>query len=1307
MTDTLSHNRFFDRIKKLNIYDEDEALSLVDQLLSTRIFISLMTISFTTIIIFTSISLQTDTVTVLTPSENTFNDLSNRYSNTLSCVCKQSSIRQDKFISFNPRFHPICTSQFINQSFILSLFDMNVSDYWPFDYRVMAVSQFQLITSYCRHMKQKALDIIEEFGSKYLITTQVLSYDVFNIQNKALINQLKSTTVTNNKYTVDFTWLNIYKNNIYTGLRSNFIIESSPLIVTFRQIIYRVSEGDCMCSTDSFCQFSSGVYNTTERIEAINGNTFQTTNPFAPLMLQLPNILVGCYPYVSLIASSLECFYDQSCIDLIRSYIPQFSLVSPLALSDFPPETFVGTLINELFIESWNEISNFSSYYRVCSPHSCVYSYNRRFNFLYVITTVISLFGGLKMVLYISVPYIVKFIRRIQHIKHRRRERNNVSIDIQLNQNQSFKNRCLQILRQVQQQIMTYNMFPFESQIKDGLCSTRVYILLFSMGIFVLIFYTSISTRIQTVIVRDPSIDDYEQLYKNYPSTLVCSCTQISIEYSSMIDISARFHQVCSSDFVKDDAWFLYPSTVSHGGFYTTYDFRISGMTFFYILQTLCIMANTTVTNELAVFNKTQFIIAQVLPNDKFEIQISSVIQQFEQQTVASFLVLFGLIQTSVQLNQLVTYGNGNTGFQTLSDADDVPAYVILRNNYDNGCSCGINSTCTRSVAFYCNGPYCYGNSTVQDKPIPGFVVSCLSVDSFLLSTLECIYNASCFQMLLDGYPLGLLDISINPRVANVTLLDPTVKSRFPPNTTMDDIVRQLFIEDWTHTISFSSFYKECAPKNCTYSYEERFNKAYIISTTLGIVGGLSVALRILVPLIVKLLRRIYHRFCGSQEQNERRNNFKSSVFISQIRESILKMNVYRKKQRNSTVENIPTIDDIILIQHQHIATRTYIVLFIISILIISFFVAFTSQTYFITVSFPNISTYEQLQNQYPSTITCPCSQIAIPYSQFIFVQPSAYHQICSSGFISFDFIKLLWGIQSPSEYIHNADRKILTAHIRLLSALCSLAKDAVEQKIEIFYTQNFISIETITRYSFQTQMDSLIENLIDQIPVNFRWIHQFIIDTFHGNQLSHRFRLNWLYFTSNERNDYIVRTNPAWYNESGQSCSCLTSSTCSRSLLTSFDTVIQLPGIVFGCLPIFGLRLSTLECFYSSTCLNQLANFISSSKMPDALNISTNTRFDPISSVLIGTLIDELFIETWQSFSNYSNYFTYCAPLTCHYSYEERNSFLYILTTFLGLYGGLTVGLQLFVWHVLSIYWKICQWFTIRHGRVQTVNEF
>jgi hypothetical protein len=96
------YKRLHDFFIKINLFDDKEALSLADQILATRIFLSLFVITLSIVIIFTAFSLRTQTLAILLPSETIFNQFSIQYPSTLSCPCKQSSIDQDKFLSFNP-----------------------------------------------------------------------------------------------------------------------------------------------------------------------------------------------------------------------------------------------------------------------------------------------------------------------------------------------------------------------------------------------------------------------------------------------------------------------------------------------------------------------------------------------------------------------------------------------------------------------------------------------------------------------------------------------------------------------------------------------------------------------------------------------------------------------------------------------------------------------------------------------------------------------------------------------------------------------------------------------------------------------------------------------------------------------------------------------------------------------------------------------------------------------------------------------------------------------------------------------------
>lgn len=189
----------------------------------------------------------------------------------------------------------------------------------------------------------------------------------------------------------------------------------------------------------------------------------------------------------------------------------------------------------------------------------------------------------------------------------------------------------LTLSRTIHQRIVTLNLFPLLSDIKDGIYATRVYFLTLSIGLLVLIFYASISVQLRTVTISDPSLNVYEELYNQYPSTIVCSCTRLSIPYQSVMNVQPRFHQVCSSDFINDDVWLLYFGMLSEI-YFCAYDFRALGIELFRLLQFLCEATIDTVQNELEVFNDTQLVNVEVMTKDRFNTQTSVLIGQFQHQ---------------------------------------------------------------------------------------------------------------------------------------------------------------------------------------------------------------------------------------------------------------------------------------------------------------------------------------------------------------------------------------------------------------------------------------------------------------------------------------------------------------------------------------------------------------------------------------------------------------------------------------------------------------------------------------------------
>ena len=272
-------------------------------------------------------------------------------------------------------------------------------------------------------------------------------------------------------------------------------------------------------------------------------------------------------------------------------------------------------------------------------------------------------------------------------------------------------------------------------------------------------------------------------------------------------------------------------------------------------------------------------------------------------------------------------------------------------------------------------------------------------------------------------------------------------------------------------------------------------------------------------------------------------------------------MNLYRKVQTNQMSDGSPTMNQLLIIHRQQIATRFYIILFCFGIAGILIFTGLDSQTHTVTISAPTESIFEQLKVEYSSTITCPCSQVAITYSKFLSVNPAAYHQVCSSNFVLSSFINSLWGSEDFSTYSTMIDLKVLSTQFRLLASLCSLAESTVAEKIQIFSSQELISVETLTRDLFQTQSNSIIQNFIVQTPIDFRRTHRYINDMFHGNQLHNIFYTNWNLTLSNPNNNYFMSSSPMWYNQSTDYCSCATSSTCTKSFFIINNKKGQFPG--------------------------------------------------------------------------------------------------------------------------------------------------
>ncbi|CAF1269656.1 unnamed protein product [Adineta ricciae] len=1285
--------RIINRFVQLNLYKDKESLTPNQQILSTRLYIVVFAVSMLILFIFTGVSNQTYVVIVPSPSLITFEQLSNKYPSTLSCPCSQISIPYEKFLSFDPEYHQICSSAFVGDEWTQSLFNMTMTDHYPLDFRLIASSQFQFLRLFCRTTNTSVVDAIEEFLSSEMISTNTLFRAAFDIQMATLVEQLQSLTTISYNRTHRLLSLSLSQNHVFSSLRTNFYVQNTPgtnkysTYYTYYPYSFNqsnissepISEDDTCSCLDTFdCNFPSGIFNWSKAGSIIPGEILW---PYPPAMVSANGMQAGCIPQTSLLSSTLECFFNETCLSRVLSSIGGLRNVSALDKtkigSNYDSNTLISDIVNNLMIESIHSTADFLSYFEACKPKTCSYSYSQRFGIIYVITTLISLCGGLSVVIQSSSPILIGFITKKKQAK--------VTGEVEESKEEvkqtksEVKDRIHQLYLKVKNTLFTLNLFKKKIEnVRLGIYSTRVYIVLLGIGVIVLAIYSAFIQNLTTITVENPTQSQFEELYQKYPSTLSCPCEQLSMLYSTIMVIEPRYHQICQSTFVRADGWLKYwplesfnASDPNAPAFFGS-DYRITGEAFFDQLRTFCYVAAEIITTAIEVFNSTNFVSAQPLAEDDFNAQTSSLFTQFKQETTESFSSLFDIVYYTIRLNQYLVAGATNVvpRSQKINGTWNVRYQSKVYTNGNTTCLCGTSSLCTKPQGYYCSANSCHAGTSLPNYTIPGLYVGCFPIDSTLLSTLQCFYDQSCIQMLIDLRVYDYETYIVPVNLTNITALDRSLQSQYHPNTTLDIIISKLFIEDWAQSVNYASHYAQCQPAICKYTIVEKRQPIFIVTNVIGLLGGLTAILEVIVPYLVDFAQKLHCRYKNrKQQQNETDKSKKRSFgrLVNYIWQKLRTLNVFE--------EELPE-------NYHIIATRIYFVLLFMSVIIITLYVGLSQQSHSFTVDSPSETQFEYLYSQYSSTLMCPCSQISISYEKFLDVSPVT-HQICSSQFITSNWSTSLYNLGSTWSV---PDWFLLSTQFRLLSSLCNITKSTVDQSKSSFLSNKLVSVVTIPKSLFEAQLNSMVTLLITHTPRNFRRTLDFIINGHQFNQLQDQFMSSWKMVYSTSQENYLFRTVPVVYNN--DTCICATGmSTCSRALsFLNSSTAITVPGFNAGCSTILGLRLSTFECLYNRTCLNSLNTLMNFSVPAEPLDISKNILYKS-STTPIGLMIDNLFIETWFNASNYSNYFSECAPTICEYSYVQRNDIIYIVTILVGLYGGLTVALQVIIWHGVGIF--------------------
>ncbi|CAF3913838.1 unnamed protein product [Adineta steineri] len=359
-----------------------------------------------------------------------------------------------------------------------------------------------------------------------------------------------------------------------------------------------------------------------------------------------------------------------------------------------------------------------------------------------------------------------------------------------------------------------------------------------------------------------PSQSQYENLYASNLNGLQCPCSRISVPYKEFIIINSTFHQVCTSDFVKD-VWLNFLYGYGLWFYQSRYDIRVRGAAYFELLSALCSTSQITITNAVNQFAEETFVSAQAISQTNFFVQTDVIIRQFQTSTTSEFSGTLQLIRDITHGNTFISSYGLNWQWWVLDESGNSTLPTRAISPTDN-CSCGSRSDCVKSGGIYTVGynfePYGIPNiNSTQMFAMPGFNVGCSSVDTLFQSTFECLYNQTCIdQLQMFATTIGFV---IPAATDYIMAMNSTFVSRFQPNTTIVDIVNELFIEQWQLNISYTKFYEQCAPMYCSYKFEKSPTFIYIVTRTIGIYGGLTVALRYISLYMIQLGSYIVNRY--------------------------------------------------------------------------------------------------------------------------------------------------------------------------------------------------------------------------------------------------------------------------------------------------------------------------------------------------------------------------------------------------------------------------------------------------------------
>jgi len=400
--------------------------------------------------------------------------------------------------------------------------------------------------------------------------------------------------------------------------------------------------------------------------------------------------------------------------------------------------------------------------------------------------------------------------------------------------------------------------------------------------------------------------------------------------------------------------------------------------------------------------------------------------------------------------------------------------------------------------------------------------------------------------------------------------------------------------------------------------------------------------------------------------------------------------------------------------------TRVYLFILLVTIIIFTVYTILVEQSETFVIHRPTVSRFERLTLDYQTTPYCPCTRISIKYENFVRVN-IVLHPICSSSPYVVDpndqWLTVAYEASNHSFVWPMDVRKTFVAYWQTIRSFCAHSHSAIDDALELFASSSILTSQIESREYVLSETFSFLSRLQRTASVNFGRTLTIIHQTMSSNLIVSAWNTNFAgkparrpyggvapFYGSFSSNYYARENDTDW-------CICWLDKSCPVPVgiynypmivnytitesvkynLSEIRANTSINGLFTGCLPIDGVLVSSLECFYSSQCISLHKSIMVELDLPLLDETLLRKYFTKEST--ISDMINRLMVDEWTNETLYEQFYNTCAPLTCTYTVSTRYSFIYVATAILGFAGGLAGALRSIVpIVVLFLMRKLCK---------------